>query len=133
MGRALGELRQFVEGSSADPAASWGPAARVFEKWGVKFAYLFGSRARGTAREDSDWDVAFYFGREVTALEESMLEEELASALGVEVDVVALDVAPLDLAYVVIRDGVPIYSRDEAERRRWEVETYLEYLDWAGE
>ncbi|MEZ0248322.1 MAG: nucleotidyltransferase domain-containing protein, partial [Thermoproteus sp.] len=75
---------------------------------------------------------AVYFGREVTALDESMLEEELASALGVEVDVVALDVAPLDLIYVVLRDGVPIYSRDEAERRRWEVEAYLEYLDWAG-
>jgi len=44
-----------------------------------------------------------------------------------------LDLAPLDLAYVIIRDGIPIFSKDEGERRRWELETYLEYLDWASE
>ncbi|MEL9991381.1 MAG: nucleotidyltransferase domain-containing protein [Thermoproteus sp.] len=111
----------------------WGAASRVFEKWGVVFAYLFGSRARGTAREDSDWDVAAYFGRDVTVLEEVALEEELSDALGVEVNVVALDAAPLDLIYTVLNSGVPIYSKDEDRRRSWEIEAYLEYLDWASQ
>lgn len=130
--RFLAAVRSFVEERGVDPVVEWGPAAEVFRRFGVKFAYLFGSRARGLGREDSDWDAAVYFGREVTVVEEAELAAELSRALGVEVDVVALDAAGLDLIYTVLRDGVVIYSVDEAFRRRWEIESYLEYLDHAA-
>lgn len=129
--RAIESLRTFAEKSGVDPVEEgWERLAPVFERHGVLFAYLFGSRARGLARADSDWDFAVYFGREVTALDETELEEDLEEVLGAPVDVVALDRAPLDLVYVVLRDGRPVYSRDERARRSWEVEAYLEYLDY---
>ena len=130
--RFLTALRSFIKDRGIDPVVEWGSAAEVFRRFGVKFAYLFGSRARGLGREDSDWDVAVYFGREVTVVDEAELAAELSRVLGVEVDVVALDAAGLDLIYTVLRDGVVIYSADEALRRRWEIESYLEYLDYAA-
>ncbi|RFA95636.1 type VII toxin-antitoxin system MntA family adenylyltransferase antitoxin [Pyrobaculum aerophilum] len=129
----LSALRSYVSARGIDPVVEWSSLAYVFKRWGVKFAYLFGSRARGLEREDSDWDVAVYFGREVTIIEEAELGAELSKRLGVEVDVVALDNAPLDLIYIVLRDGVVIYSEDEKLRKQWEIETYLEYLDYASD
>ncbi|ABL78819.1 type VII toxin-antitoxin system MntA family adenylyltransferase antitoxin [Thermofilum pendens] len=113
-----------------DPAETWEELRPVFEKHGVLFAYLFGSRARGLERENSDWDFAVYFGREVTVVDEARLEDDPEKATGLKVDVVALDNAPLDFVYVVLRDGVPVYSRDERLRKSWEIEAYLEYLDY---
>jgi predicted nucleotidyltransferase/uncharacterized protein YutE (UPF0331/DUF86 family) len=130
--RLLAAVKSFVKERGVDPVVEWGPAAEVFRRFGVKFAYLFGSRARGLEREDSDWDVAVYFGRDVSLVDEAELAAELSRALGAEVDVVALDAAGLDLIYTVLRDGVVIYSVDEELRRRWEIESYLEYLDYAS-
>ncbi|ABP50932.1 MULTISPECIES: type VII toxin-antitoxin system MntA family adenylyltransferase antitoxin [Pyrobaculum] len=129
----LSALRSYVSARGIDPVVEWSSLAHVFKRWGVKFAYLFGSRARGLEREDSDWDVAVYFGREVTIIEEAELGAELSKWLEAEVDVVALDNAPLDLIYIVLRDGVVIYSEDEKLRKQWEIETYLEYLDYASD
>ena len=133
MPTAIDMLRKFVASMGVGPVVSWSEAAPIFRRHGVKFAYLFGSRARGDAREDSDWDIAVYFGRRATVLDEAELAAELSRALGVEVDVVALDSATLDLVYTVLRDGVVIYSDDEEARRRWEIASYLEYLDFADD
>ena len=133
MPTAIDILRKFVASMGVGPVVSWSEAAPIFRRHGVKFAYLFGSRARGDAREDSDWDIAVYFGRRATVLDEAELAAELSRALGVEVDVVALDSAILDLIYTVLRDGVVIYSDDEEVRRRWEIASYLEYLDFADD
>ena len=38
--------------------------APIAEKYGVERVYLFGSRARGDARPDSDWDVLVLLDKE---------------------------------------------------------------------
>ena len=80
-------------------------------------AYLFGSRALGRARPDSDIDVAVYVDE--TRADDGAwgyraeLTTDLMDALGTNgVDVVVLNEAPILLYHRVLRDGVRILSRD---------------------
>ena len=80
-------------------------------------AYLFGSRARGEARSDSDVDVAVYVDE---ALADdghwgyrAELTTDLMAALGTnDIDVVVLNEAPILLYHRVLRDGVRVLARD---------------------
>ena len=80
-------------------------------------AYLFGSRARGQARRDSDIDVAVYVDearvRASTWGYEADLTTDLMVVLGTnDVDVVVLNRASILLYHRVLRDGVRVLSRD---------------------
>ncbi|MEM4688848.1 MAG: nucleotidyltransferase domain-containing protein, partial [Thermofilaceae archaeon] len=97
----------------------------------VLIAYLFGSRARGAARVDSDYDIAVLFGREVTLTDEIGLSLEIAKALlepPEKVDVVALDRADPLLKLRVLREGKLLYALSDEYRRVWERRTYVEAL-----
>lgn len=99
---------------------------------GVTAAYVFGSVARGTARDDSDVDVAVLFSR---APEPSLmgqpfaLADELRGLVGRPVDLVVLNTASADLVHRVLRDGVRVYQGDEVARVRFEVKRRNEYFD----
>jgi len=127
------KLVGYVKDVGLDPEEiSSGVLSEVFERSGVQVAYLFGSRAREASREDSDYDFAALFGRDVTVEDEVNLTVEVADALVVPVDmvnVVALDRAGLELAYRVLKEGKLAYSRDENFRRAWERSTFLHVLD----
>lgn len=101
----------------------------------VRFAYLFGSRARGDGNARSDVDVAvltegvdpkaYAYGYRVE------LWSDLALHLGTErLDVVDLREAPPFLRHQVLRDGIVILSRDEPARNRFAVEAFGAYDDW---
>ena len=80
-------------------------------------AYLFGSRARGRARRDSDVDVAVYVdetrARDGVWGYRAALTTDLMAALGTDdIDVVVLNRAPILLYHRVLRDGVRVLSRD---------------------
>ena len=69
---------------------------------------LFGSRARGDARADSDWDFAYLAGRGFAP--ESLLSR-LVAAVGTErVDLVDLERAGALLRFRVARDGHVIHE-----------------------
>jgi predicted nucleotidyltransferase len=82
----------------------------------VAYAPLFGSSSKGTARQDSDVDVAVELtagaARDVRTL--GGLAARLESAAGRPVDLVLLDEAPSPLAYRVFRDGLLLVERDHA-------------------
>lgn len=80
-------------------------------------AYVFGSRAHGRARPDSDVDVAVYVDEARAGGGAWGYRAELATtlmtALGTDdVDVVVLNRAPTLLYHRVLRDGVRVLSRD---------------------
>jgi predicted nucleotidyltransferase len=95
-------------------------------------AWLFGSQARGTARPDSDVDVAVLLG---TVPEgryppvEVELGVELTRRLGREVDVVVLNRASPELVHRALRDGELLVERDRAERVRFQVHQRALFFD----
>jgi uncharacterized protein len=98
---------------------------------GIRFAYLFGSRASGRARATSDADVAVMPERRLALLERERLAARLTAAMGVpDVDVVSLDRAPLELRGRIVQEGQLMYSADEPARVAFEVRTRSEYFDF---
>ncbi len=109
----------------------------------VSVLLVFGSRARGDAREQSDLDVAVLPNlgsepRETESLRRHRLQKTLASALADltpegRVDVVFLDEAPDTLRQRVMEQGRMVLCRDPGAWRALRIRTMKEYGDreWA--
>ena len=94
--------------------------------------YLYGSVARGTAREDSDVDVGVLLEKEPPRTLKGLkldLEADLESLLEVPVQLVVLNRAPPDLIHRVLRDGKLVLDRDRSKRIRFEVKARNEFFD----
>ena len=82
---------------------------------GLKLLVLHGSRARGDAREDSDWDFVYLAAPDFDAL---LLQADLALALGSDrVDLANLAAVGGLIRYRAARDGRVVF---EAERGAFE-------------
>ncbi len=84
----------------------------------VDAIYLYGSRAKQTARADSDWDIAVIFSHfEQDELERALrpqrLEAELEKALQLygKISVVDLETAPMYLQMSILNSAVKWYDR----------------------
>ncbi|MHB9097560.1 MAG: type VII toxin-antitoxin system MntA family adenylyltransferase antitoxin [Syntrophales bacterium] len=98
----------------------------------VKFAYLFGSRARGRAGSLSDTDIAIYLdGRVKPGRYRLKLMDALTKILKTnDLDLVVLNQATPLLRHEVIKYGRPL--KDDALRRvPFEADVIREYLDTA--
>ena len=114
----------------------------VREVPGIAALLVFGSRARGTARPDSDLDVAFLPvpGYQPPAGLANDLRIRITVALAAlapegRVDAVPLDRAPAALRQRVMEHGRMVLCRDEAAWKALRVRTMKEYGDqlWAQE
>ncbi len=103
----------------------------------LEFAVLVGSRAAGTARADSDWDIALQWSPKLdwfTVLGNTeTLRRKLADKLGVAataIDLIELRRANLTMRASVAEDGLPLTGQDSLAwmhflRRTWrELEDY---------
>jgi len=131
--RLLEELSRMAESLGVDPPLGSERVAGVLKRHpSVLAALLFGSRARGSAAEGSDFDIAILAERPLALEELEGIAAELAAALGVpadKVDVVDLQAAPNELLYKVIRDGKLLYASDEERFREWLRRSYIRVLD----
>lgn len=108
--------------------------AKLFEGEGnILMAYVFGSQARGLPTPQSDFDIAVLLSETPHRLLDYYLclLNKLTDALGDNVDLVILNVSPPLLKYLVIKDGKPIYIRDEGARVAFEARAIDEYLDFS--
>ncbi len=99
---------------------------------GIVCAWLFGSVARGSARPDSDVDVAVLLDREPPETLEgsaATMAGDVEAAIGRPVDLVVLNRAPVDLIHRVLRDGLLLVERDRNARVRFEVRARNEFFD----
>jgi predicted nucleotidyltransferase len=88
----------------------------------VHLALLFGSRARGRARPDSDIDLAV----QGEGLDRLALARDLSLATGFEVDVVDLDAAGFPLLNALARDAVVVHQGRPGAAGRWLSHTLTE-------
>ncbi len=91
----------------------------------VRVAYLFGSRARGDARPNSDVDVGVAYApeldhraREATRRTILAALTDSLGALGERADVVDLEAVDSAVAFNAIREGHVVCERSAAERVR---------------
>jgi predicted nucleotidyltransferase len=98
----------------------------------IAYAILFGSRGRGSARGQSDTDLAVGLtrGARLSVIELGDLLSRLEFVAGGPVDVVLLDEAGPGLAYRVFRDGQVVFERDRAALVARKARAILEYLDF---
>lgn len=106
----------------------------IFKKHKVKLAYLFGSRAKGAAVPESDFDIAVLFEKPPTdtfALRETMdISSDLRKKnFPMKFDVVSLHNAPLLLKYEAVAHHRILFCKDEKERINFEVAVTKEYID----
>lgn len=114
--RIESELRSFFASNPGDAVA----------------VYLYGSVARGTAREGSDVDVGVLLENDPPRTLRGLkldLEADLESLLEVPVQLVVLNRAPPDLIHRILRDGKLVLDRDRSMRIRFEVKARNEFFD----
>ena len=73
---------------------------------------IFGSYARGSAGPASDIDILVRFTRKKSLFSLVRIEDELARALGVKVDLVTENAVSPYLADAIYRDAVVIYDAE---------------------
>ena len=84
--------------------------AKVFERYNVYFCYLFGSYAKGYAKEDSDVDLLI--DTDARGIDFYGLIEELRVNLHKKVDLLNIDQLKdnLELTKEILKDGVKVYG-----------------------
>lgn len=93
----------------------------------VDAIYLYGSRAKNTARPDSDWDIAVIFSDYETdplerAVRPQMLEAEVERALKRynQISIVDLETAPALLQIGILQSAIKWFDRNVPHVRRVE-------------
>lgn len=95
---------------------------RLTERADLRLVLAFGSRARGTATDASDLDLAV----SAPGIDLLTLAAELSEALGVEVEVVDLDTdIPIPLQMRLVDEGVVIHEGVRHTAPAWRARTLL--------
>lgn len=101
----------------------------------VEALWLYGSRARDNANNNSDYDLAVLFKSYIKSPVERRLRPELLSLewnkqLKITLSIVDINQAPLPLAYTIILDNTLLYSKNDYRRiteeqkimSKWEID-----------
>ncbi|MEM3564178.1 MAG: nucleotidyltransferase domain-containing protein [Candidatus Jordarchaeaceae archaeon] len=109
---------------------------RVSEVFGrypnVVAAYVFGSRARGDYREDSDWDIGVLLLQGFEARDFLEFLEDLRSALDVDfkkLNLAVMNDVDIDFAFQILSEGKLLYEKDADLRSDLEVNIIKRYID----
>lgn len=93
----------------------------------VSAVYLFGSRAAGEARPDSDLDLAVLAPRGLDPVARWNLQEEIAGELGVSVDLVDLRRASAVMRAQIVSSAEVLFEGDASERAEFEAIALSDY------
>jgi len=89
--------------------------------------YLFGSRAEGRQRPDSDVDIAFLPALPSDPLQRFELANRLSDLLGNDVDLIDLTQASTVLAKEVVSKGIALFTGNPVVRQSFEMYTLSDY------
>ena len=84
--------------------------SEIFDKYKINFCYLFGSYAKGKAKDDSDVDLLI--STEIKGLKFFGLVEEIRNSLHKKVDVIEVTGLKdnVELLEEILKDGIKIYG-----------------------
>lgn len=94
---------------------------------GLLAVYRFGSSVAGTARPDSDVDVAVLAAEPIDAVTRFEIQEDLGRRLGRDVDLIDLRQASTVMRMQVLSGGRLLASYDTAAQEAFEDHTYSAY------
>jgi len=99
----------------------------------ILFAYLYGSSIYDHDQPGSDIDVAVYL-RPSNIKQYLKKEEELTNALAIQlhndqIDLRILNTLPFLLQYNVLKEGLPIFVRNESERVEFETRVMVRFFE----
>jgi len=93
----------------------------------VDAIYLYGSRAKNTAHENSDWDIAVIFAEFETDELERLVRPQLVEAeverelkLYQKISIVDLEIAPVYLQMAILTHGIKWFDRNVPHVKRVE-------------
>lgn len=102
----------------------------LVSEYGVKLVYVFGSYAKNKNRQDSDLDIAMYFGRKEDGfLKLAVLDDLVGIFRREDIDLVILDDADEVLKFQVIKYGQVVYMQDLITKVMFEARVLSEYMD----
>ena len=104
---------------------------------GLEFAVLVGSRALGTAKASSDWDIAIRWQRQFTPVQRLDVTEtlrlQLSQTLAVKpenVDLIDLAQARLAMRALVVEEGLVLSGQNSLPWMRFQQNTWAEIEDF---
>jgi predicted nucleotidyltransferase len=109
---------------------------QVLARFPVEIAYLHGSVAHGYPLPTSDVDLAVLLSEPSPSPAERLtIEFEIQSAVEeacglMNVDVRAINTAPLLVQGEIVQEGIALYARDRAQRATFEALTRRKYFDY---
>ena len=89
--------------------------------------YQFGSQAQGGTHKESDIDLAFLAPKLLPPIQRFDLEQELASLMGKNVDLIDLQESSTVMRMQVISNGQCLFSSHDAEREQFETFVFSSY------
>ena len=102
----------------------------------LAFAVLVGSRAEGTARQDSDWDIAIQWSMRMLPMDKLGTTEELRQSLcralqvaDSKIDLIDLSDARLTMRALVAEEGAPLWIGDDLAWVRFLQNTWAQLED----
>ena len=82
----------------------------IAAEYGMLKVYLFGSRARGDNRPDSDYDFCVLTDDGCTLFTLGGFYSDLRDAIGTEIDIVSEDAIEGDFREEILRDRIMLYE-----------------------
>lgn len=92
-----------------------------------EFIYLFGSFARGEAREDSDIDLAIYTNKKIDAYDLFIMANQLSFKVKRDVQIVNLKDIDTVFAAQIVGNKEELYSEDEILKANYDIRTFKDY------
>lgn len=99
----------------------------------LELAVIIGSQTNGTARPDSDWDIALQWSRNLTFTEQLTATEHLRDLLAKQlkkplqsIDLIDLPTARLAMRAVVAEEGIPLKGGEGLAWHRFLQRTWRE-------
>ncbi len=106
---------------------------KIFKKYPIVFAYIFGSFAKEKSGPLSDFDIAIFIDPKISEEKRDKIRFDIKDDIEKilrKADVIALNSAEPFLEKEVVYNGKILYAKDDDARKHYEAGAIGRWLDW---